>query len=92
MRLVKPIVEAAEAAGFFRANEKQDKSSRGDSHIGFEGELGAWKAWIGFDARVWAENGETPIWIECGGKTSEISRKGCIPTAKSCLGSMTEIR
>lgn len=66
MRLVKPIVEAAEAGGFFRANEKQDKSSRGDFHIGFAGELGAWKAWIGFDARVWAKNGETPIWIECG--------------------------
>jgi hypothetical protein len=68
MRLVRPIVEAAEASGFFRRDEKQDKRSRGDFHVGFEGELGAWKTWIGFDARVWAENGETPIWIECGNR------------------------
>jgi hypothetical protein len=67
LRLVKPIVEASEAVSFFKTNEKQGKGARGDCHIGFEGELGAWKAWIGFDARVWAANGRTPIWIECGG-------------------------
>jgi hypothetical protein len=68
MRLVVPIAEAAEAGGFFRRNKPQDKNSRGDFHIGIDGELGAWKAWIGFDARVWAEKGETPRWIECGSR------------------------
>jgi hypothetical protein len=83
MRLVKPIVEAAQEKGFFSAAEKQDKSARGDARgnffIGIWGVLGAWDAWVGFDARVWAKHGETPIWIECGSRWNIRDLKKLLP-------------
>jgi hypothetical protein len=85
MRLVKPIVEAAEEEGFFQVNERQDKRSRGEFFIGVEGVLGAWDAWIGFDARVWAQHGETPIWIECGDRENIRDLRKKLPLNREAL-------
>lgn len=73
MNLLEQIVKLAEADELFTREEprrpwwegKSDDSLRGPYYFGYRGTIGAEiGAWIGFDARLWAERGESPLWIE----------------------------
>jgi hypothetical protein len=72
IELLERIVELAEADELFITRGKtrhwegkNDDRSRGPCYFGYRGTLGAnIRAWIGFDARLWALCGESPLWIE----------------------------
>jgi hypothetical protein len=62
--LVDMLLSEVEDAGYFepKLKRKHDKCGRG--YFGEYGQLGSFRAWIGFDARVWSQKGKSPIWIE----------------------------
>jgi len=70
MKLLHQIVETADADGLFTPDKPQywqgkNDGSCGPGYFGYYGALGTkFRAWIGFDARLWSERGESPIWIE----------------------------
>lgn len=70
MKLLHQIVESADADGLFTPDKPQywqgkNDGSCGPGYFGYYGALGTkFRAWIGFDARLWSERGESPIWIE----------------------------
>lgn len=62
MKLLAQIIDAATDAGYIkRVRRKLD--SYGEGYHGEWGQLGPYRAWIGLEARLWSERGESPIWI-----------------------------
>jgi hypothetical protein len=74
MKLVNLIVESAADANYFLPERRQGQDSCGEGYFGKWGQLGSYRAWIGFDARLWSERGESSIWIEFADK-EEIDRE-----------------
>ncbi len=64
MKLLTQIVDAAADADCFKPEKRKNHDSCGEGYYGKWGQLGPYRAWIGFDARLWSERGESPIWIE----------------------------
>jgi hypothetical protein len=75
MTLLQRIIESADADGLFTPDKPQywqgkNDGSCGPGYFGYYGSLGTkFRTWIGFDARLWSERGESPVWIEFDDKT-----------------------
>lgn len=64
LKLARQIVEAAKDEQFFNEAKRQKTESSGDWWVGRSGSIGRFRAWIGFDARLWSETGVGPLWVE----------------------------
>ncbi len=70
MNLLHRIINLAHENDLFEPDKDQCWRGKSDGacgpyYFGYYGKLGTnIRAWIGFDARLWAERGESPLWIE----------------------------
>ena len=64
IRLAELIAETAEDEGLIYLQKKQEKAALGGGWSGKYGKIQGYRAWIGFDARVWATYGKSPLSIQ----------------------------
>jgi hypothetical protein len=64
VRLAERFIVELDENGLFIPIDRPSIEEVGAGFNGRYGKLGGFKAWIGFDARVWSKEGQSPIWVE----------------------------
>jgi hypothetical protein len=62
VRLAEAIADAANSKDYIKIAERQSQRATGAGWSTKYGQIGRFNAWIGFDARLWAQYG-SPLWL-----------------------------